>query len=166
MSIDIKSVSSMTVGRNPSLADHSRQSNTSKDFAKSLDGVENKKNHDDKKAGNALVLNRANDTSKTDDSSKVDATKKGKGKDSANDKELKNLLGDLTDTLTNQNLSIAFEIDKDIHQTIVKVTDKNTGEVIRQMPSKEMLDHLKHLKDLSEQDKANKLVGILFDKKV
>lgn len=166
MSMDIKSVG-LVIGNHSTLTPDRNRNNSGQEFSKSLDNVENKKSE-----GKTGSLNSPNQVNKlqtlnqTDEAKKAEEAKKGKNKDSANDKDLKNQVNDLNESLTLQNLSIEFNVDKDIDQTIVKVVDKSTGEVIRQMPSKEMVDHLKHLKDLSNQDKANKLVGIILDKKV
>ncbi|MQY51575.1 flagellar protein FlaG [Rhodocyclus gracilis] len=43
---------------------------------------------------------------------------------------------------------IQFSIDQDSHGTIVKVIDRGTGDVIRQIPSKEMVDIAKALDKL------------------
>lgn len=53
-----------------------------------------------------------------------------------------------------QNLQ--FSIDKDTDKTVVKLVDVNTKEVIRQIPSKEMLDLAKAL---------DKLQGLLIKEK-
>ena len=39
--------------------------------------------------------------------------------------------------LANQNLEFEFSMDRDTNKTIVKVLDKSTGEVVRQIPSEE-----------------------------
>jgi flagellar protein FlaG len=38
------------------------------------------------------------------------------------------------------NQELQFSVDKDTGQTVVKVMDKQSGDVIRQIPSKEMLE--------------------------
>jgi flagellar protein FlaG len=39
----------------------------------------------------------------------------------------------------NQNLQLEFSIDTDTHKAVVKVTDRQTGELIRQIPTDETL---------------------------
>ena len=41
--------------------------------------------------------------------------------------------------LQNQNQTLEFQIDEKSHQSVVKVVDTQTNEVIRQMPSEEFL---------------------------
>lgn len=40
----------------------------------------------------------------------------------------------------NQNLEFEFSMDTDTHKSVVKVVDKHTGELIRQIPSEETLE--------------------------
>jgi flagellar protein FlaG len=48
-------------------------------------------------------------------------------------------------------------VDNDTGKTIVKVTDQATGQLIRQIPSQEVMELAKSI---------NQLQGILFNKKV
>jgi flagellar protein FlaG len=41
---------------------------------------------------------------------------------------------------SNQNLEFEFSMDTDTHKSVVKVMDKQTGELIRQIPSEETLE--------------------------
>jgi flagellar protein FlaG len=41
--------------------------------------------------------------------------------------------------LESMNMSIQFSVDKGSKDMVIKIVDKNTGEVIRQIPSAEML---------------------------
>ena len=41
--------------------------------------------------------------------------------------------------------NLAFEIDDDTGRTIIKITEASTGELIRQIPSEEMLEIAKAL---------------------
>jgi len=60
---------------------------------------------------------------------------------------LKNINKMLQDAMPPQNLE--FTIDEDSDRTIVKVVDQNTREVLRQIPSEEVLELSKAL-DLSQ----------------
>lgn len=55
------------------------------------------------------------------------------------------------------NNSLQFSIDDDSGRTVVKVVDKQTDEVLRQIPSEEMLDIARAL---------GKLKGLLVEQKV
>ena len=60
---------------------------------------------------------------------------------------------------TVQSLSpnLEFSIDKDSERTVVKIVDRQTNEVIRQVPSKEMLEIAKAI---------DKVQGLLIKQKV
>lgn len=47
--------------------------------------------------------------------------------------------------LQQQNLGLEFTVDEDSERTIVRVVDQETSEVIRQIPSEEMLEIAKAL---------------------
>lgn len=48
-------------------------------------------------------------------------------------------IGELVDVLRTTAVSLRFEIDESTHRVITKVIDKQTGELIRQMPTVEVL---------------------------
>ncbi|WP_265920089.1 flagellar protein FlaG [Cupriavidus nantongensis] len=48
-------------------------------------------------------------------------------------------LARLTDALRTASVSVQFEIDSTSHRVITKVMDKATGEVIRQIPTEELV---------------------------
>ncbi|SDC64097.1 flagellar protein FlaG [Cupriavidus sp. YR651] len=46
---------------------------------------------------------------------------------------------ELVDVLKTTSIGLRFEIDENTHRVITKVIDKETGELIRQMPSAEVM---------------------------
>ncbi|RZT30837.1 flagellar protein FlaG [Cupriavidus agavae] len=48
-------------------------------------------------------------------------------------------VGELVDVLKTTSIGVRFEIDQDTNRVITKVVDKETGELIRQLPSEEVL---------------------------
>lgn len=58
--------------------------------------------------------------------------------------ELLKKIKSLTD---NGAYSVRFEMDKEIDQLVIRLVDSVSGEMIRQIPSEEMLDVLKSLRD-------------------
>ncbi|MEN7530329.1 flagellar protein FlaG [Cupriavidus sp. DL-D2] len=48
-------------------------------------------------------------------------------------------VGELMDVLKTTSIGVRFEIDQDTNRVITKVVDKETGELIRQLPSEEVL---------------------------
>jgi len=65
-------------------------------------------------------------------------------------------LVDINDSLINASVDLRFEFDKDSRQSITKVIDTQTGEMIRQMPSEDAVHASKVL---------GRLQGILFSHK-
>ncbi len=55
------------------------------------------------------------------------------------------------------NVGLQFSVFEETGQTVVRVVDKDTGELIRQIPPKELLELASKLEDM---------MGILFDRKV
>lgn len=70
--------------------------------------------------------------------------------------ELKTAVDKLNQSMTAASQDLQFSVDEDTKQTVVKLIDRNTLEVLRQMPSKEALDIAKSL------DKA---MGKLIDQR-
>ncbi|CAN7706682.1 flagellar protein FlaG [Cupriavidus necator] len=48
-------------------------------------------------------------------------------------------IGELVEALKTTSISLRFEIDETTHRVITKVIDKETGDLIRQMPTEEVL---------------------------
>ena len=61
--------------------------------------------------------------------------------------------------------SVNFEIDGDSDQTIIKVVDAETKEVIRQIPNEEMLTISKKIKSIQNGEESDLISGLLFDRK-
>ncbi len=73
------------------------------------------------------------------------------------DKNINEAVNRINDTARSFNNNLRLEIDKDLGVTIVKVLDKETNKVIRQIPTEEVIALSKHLRDLR---------GLLIDKEV
>ena len=74
----------------------------------------------------------------------------------SDEKEVKKITEKLNNTAASLNFSLNFQIHKKTGKIFVKVIDKNTNKVIREIPSKKMLDFLSKFEDA---------VGVLFDKR-
>jgi len=70
----------------------------------------------------------------------------------------------LAEILQTNERQLSFSVDEDSNKQVVKVTDVVTGEVIRQIPSEEVLKLSERLQDL-QLDEAT-VVGLLFNKQV
>ena len=56
-----------------------------------------------------------------------------------------------------RNIGLRFSLHETTGRTMVKVVDKETGNLIREIPPEELLDLV---------DKIDEMIGIIFDKKV
>jgi flagellar protein FlaG len=63
--------------------------------------------------------------------------------------EITKAVDESNDLLASIKSGLQFGVDEDTGRMIVKVIDSDTGEVIRQLPSKEMLEVAKALKSLT-----------------
>ncbi len=71
--------------------------------------------------------------------------------------QIENIFRDLKEKFDYMNKYLKIEIDKDLHEPVVKIIDKRTNEVVRQIPPEYILKLAK---------KVDKLVGLLFSKEV
>ncbi len=71
--------------------------------------------------------------------------------------EAKKLAEKIEQYLSEMNVSLSFDIDDKTQDVIVKVINKETGKVIRQVPPQELL---------KLRQKLEELVGVLFNRKV
>lgn len=55
------------------------------------------------------------------------------------DAQLKAAIDKMNQAMQQSNINLEFSIDRDSHRTLVKVVDSQTGETIKQFPSKEVL---------------------------
>lgn len=63
-----------------------------------------------------------------------------------------------------QNRNLAFSVDESTQRSVVTVKDSESGDVIRQIPSDEVLRLADRIKDLQEDIGSS--VGVLFNKRV
>ena len=50
---------------------------------------------------------------------------------------------------------LQFDVDDDSGRTVVRVLDKDSGDIIRQIPSEEVLALARHMRELMEAESAN-----------
>lgn len=63
-----------------------------------------------------------------------------------------------------QNRNLAFSVDENTQRSVVTVKDSESGDVIRQIPSDEVLRLADRIKDLQED--VGSSVGVLYNNKV
>ena len=88
---------------------------------------------------------------KKPDISKVDKTEKTAEEKEASEQALGDAVKQLNSYVQSINRNLEFNIDKDSGQTVVKVIDAETDEMIRQIPNEEALKIAKQL-DISLKD--------------
>ena len=78
--------------------------------------------------------------------------------------ELERLTENINKAIDNGSQQLRFEVDKETRSHIIKVVDKQTGEVIRQVPGEDLLKIRKALK--KGMDKQQVPIGLLLDTKI
>jgi flagellar protein FlaG len=72
--------------------------------------------------------------------------------------------------LANKNINMAFSTDKDTGQTVIKFLDKNTNEVIKQIPTPEMINIAKSIdnflkKTESKSSNISNPIGLILNER-
>lgn len=78
--------------------------------------------------------------------------------------EVESVLEQLTQEPVLSNFGLKFAVDESSSRTIISIVDKDSGEVIRQIPSEEIQAIQKRVAELS--DKMGELRGIIFNKEI
>lgn len=52
------------------------------------------------------------------------------------------------DLLSTVNRNLQFQVDDATNLVVIKIVDNKTGELVRQIPTVEMLDFIKHMKEM------------------
>ena len=73
-------------------------------------------------------------------------------------KELNNAVKNVSGYVQNITRELNFSVDEELGRTVVTIIDENTGELIRQIPSEDMLTLAKTLNEIKEQTTK----GLLF----
>ncbi|MEJ5300857.1 MAG: flagellar protein FlaG [Thermodesulforhabdaceae bacterium] len=71
--------------------------------------------------------------------------------------ETKKLAEEIQKYLSEMNVSLSFDVDDKTHDIVVKVINRETGKLVRQIPPEELL---------KLRQKLEELVGVLLNKKV
>ncbi len=84
--------------------------------------------------------------------------------DKPQQREIEDAVAEINDAVVSQGRQLNFSVDEDSNRSVVKVTDSETGELIRQVPSDEVLKLARRLQDM--QSDVGAAVGVLFNKEV
>ena len=79
-------------------------------------------------------------------------------------KQIETAVSQLSEFVQTNNRQLNFSVDEGSNKQVVKVTDAESGKVIRQIPSEEVLQLSERLQDL--QTEVGTAVGLLFNKQV
>ena len=71
-------------------------------------------------------------------------------------KELEVKIGELNEAMISRNQAVLFSTDPETGKDVVRVTNKSTGELIRQMPSVEALKAMQNI---------DQMMGLIFNEK-
>lgn len=78
--------------------------------------------------------------------------------------QIESAVSQLSEFVQTNNRQLNFSVDEGSNKQVVKVTDAQTGDVIRQIPTEEVLKLSERLQDL--QTEVGTAVGLLFNKEV
>lgn len=78
--------------------------------------------------------------------------------------EIESAVGEISEFVQAQNRNLNFSYTEESNRSVVKVTDSETGDLIRQIPSEEVLKLSERIRDL--QSDVGAAVGVLFNKEV
>ncbi|BDX07800.1 flagellar protein FlaG [Planctobacterium marinum] len=95
--------------------------------------------------------------------SELQADNNGIG-EQASVREIENAVSEVRDFVQSQRTNLNFSFNDDSNRSIVQVTDSDTGELIRQIPSEEVLALSDRIRGL--QSDVGEAVGVLFSKEV
>lgn len=62
--------------------------------------------------------------------------------------EIEQTVESLNEAMTLLERGINFEVDRDVERTIIKVVDRETDEIIKQIPSEDLLKVIGHLQEM------------------
>jgi len=82
----------------------------------------------------------------------------------ASQQDIEVAVGEVRDFVQSQRRNLDFAFNQDSNQSVVQVTDTETGELIRQIPSEEVLALSDRIKGL--QSDVGEAVGVLFSREV
>jgi flagellar protein FlaG len=81
-----------------------------------------------------------------------------------NVRQIESAVSQLNEFVQSNNRQLNFSVDEGSNKQVVKVTDAQSGKIIRQIPSEELLKLSERLQDL--QTEVGTAVGLLFNKQV
>ena len=113
-------------------------------------------------SGTSVSPDRSSSASVQDNLAAADTLKSGEQQPDI--EEIESATRDIEQFLQAQNRNLAFSVDSGTERSVVTVTEANSGDVIRQIPSEEVLRLAERLREL--QTDVGSSVGVLFNNQV
>jgi flagellar protein FlaG len=119
---------------------------------------------------NVEVIN--DNSSASGETNAVDVNKEQRAKvsdDLADNKvgqEFEVALAEVTEFIQTKNQDLTFSYDNESNRSIIKVTDANSGDVIRQIPTEEVIKLSERIKELQSDVGSSGGIGVLLNNEV
>jgi flagellar protein FlaG len=75
-------------------------------------------------------------------------------------------LAEVTEFIQTKNQDLTFSYDNESNRSIIKVTDANSGDVIRQIPTEEVIKLSERIKELQSDVGSSGGIGVLLNNEV
>lgn len=103
------------------------------------------------------TLHNLDQTYKTAEKEHIETSTVQENQFTQNEADLEKVVKSMNDFLQPANTHIKFELHEELNEYYVTVVDNQTNEVVREIPSKKLLDIY---------SKMTEFMGLLFDKKI
>jgi len=103
------------------------------------------------------TLHNLDKTYKTAEKEHIETSTVQENQINENEADLEKVVKSMNDFLQPTNTHIKFELHEELNEYYVTVVDNQTNEVVREIPSKKLLDIY---------SKMTEFMGLLFDKKI
>lgn len=106
---------------------------------------------------------------KSEDTNKLSLVQETKVSNAQADKEeasVEDALAEVSEFVQAKNQNLSFSFDDEANRSVIKVTDSDSGDVIRQIPSEEVLALSERIKNLQTDGENSVGVGVLINKEI
>ncbi|MFT5923061.1 MAG: flagellar protein FlaG [Paraglaciecola sp.] len=94
----------------------------------------------------------------------VSAETNGQESENVSAEQIETVVSQLSKFVQTNSRQLSFSVDEGSNKQVVRVTDAESGQIIRQIPSEEVLKLSERLQDL--QTELGTVIGVLFNKQV
>lgn len=94
----------------------------------------------------------------------VNQQSNGKGDQEISKEEIDNAVDVIESFVVNESKKISFSVTEDTAKTVIQIVDRDSNEVIRQIPTQEVLDMASRIQELVDEIGAK--TGIFFEETV